>query len=80
MVKTKGFTLVELLAVVLIMAIALCCIGPAVSRCMNHARESIENTRQFHAQRIDAAWDGDTPNEIFACHNYKEMTDIKEVP
>lgn len=78
--RPHGFTLVELLTVVAIMAILLCVIGPAVSRSLRHARLSIENTRQFHAHRLSAAWDGDTTNEIFSCHNYQEMTNTAELP
>ena len=75
-----GFTLIELLTVVAILAIAFCVIAPAVSRSIRHARASIATTREFHAQRLAAAWDGDCTNEIFSCHNYKEMTNTTELP
>ena len=78
--RPHGFTLVELLTVVAILAIVLCVIGPTVSRSLRHARLSIENTRQFHAQRLSAAWDGDVTNEIFSCHNYQEMNNTAELP
>jgi prepilin-type N-terminal cleavage/methylation domain-containing protein len=78
--KKSAFTLTELLSVVSIMAIVLCFIGPSISRGIRHARASIENTRQFHAQRIAAAWDGDTTNEIFSVSSYNQMTNTTEVP
>ncbi len=78
--RPQGFTLVELLTVVAILAILLCVIGPTVSRSLRHARLSIENTRQFHSQRLSAAWDGDTTNEIFSVSSYNEMTNTTELP
>ena len=76
----SGFTLVELLTVVAILAILFCVIAPAVSRSIRHARASIANTRQFHADRLGYAWDGDCTNQIFSCHNYNEMTNTTELP
>ena len=35
---------------------------------------SIANTRQFAADRLGYAWDGDVTNEIFMVHNYNELT------
>ena len=78
--RPQGFTLVELLTVVAILAILFCVIAPAVSRSIRHARASIANTRQFHADRLGYAWDGDCTNQIFSCHNYNEMTNTTEAP
>ena len=75
-----GFTLVELLTVIAILAILFCVIAPTVSRSLRHARASIANTRQFHADRLGYAWDGDCTNEIFSCHNYNEVTNTTEAP
>jgi prepilin-type N-terminal cleavage/methylation domain-containing protein len=78
--RPKGFTLIELLTVVAILAIAFCVIAPAVSRSIRHARASIATTREFHAQRLAAAWDGDCTNEIFSVNSYTQMTNTTELP
>lgn len=75
-----GFTLIELLAVIAILAIVACVLVPAVARAWHHARANIENARQFHADRLSMAWDGDATNEIFSVHNYNEMAQEGQIP
>ena len=76
----QGFALVELLCVLAIVAILSALLMPAVSRAVRHTRASIENTRQFQSQRLAAAWDGDTTNQVFSVSSYNEMTNTTEIP
>ena len=78
--KAVGFTLIELLAVIAILAIVACVLVPSVARAWHHARANIENARQFHADRLSMAWDGDATNEIFSVHNYNEMAQEGQIP
>ena len=78
--RPQGFTLVELLCVVAIVGVLGGLLVPSTVRAIRHARTSLESTREFASQRIAAAWDGDTTNEIFSCHNYEEMTNTAELP
>jgi prepilin-type N-terminal cleavage/methylation domain-containing protein len=75
-----GFTLVELLCVVAIVGVLGGLLVPSTVRAMRHARTALDNARQFHADRLGYAWDGDCTNQIFSVSSYSEMTNTTEIP
>ena len=78
--RPQGFTLVELLCVVAIVGVLGGLLVPSTVRAMRHARTALDNARQFHADRLGYAWDGDCTNQIFSVSSYNEMTNTTEVP
>ena len=76
----KGFSLVDLLCVLAVVAILAALLVPAVSRAVRHARAKVNNAVQFHNDRLGYAWDGDTTSQIFSVSSYNEMTNTTEIP
>jgi len=62
---TKAFTLIELLAVIAIIAIVFSALAPAVARAIHHARDRAQMISEYSNARLQYALEENFTNELF---------------
>ena len=62
----QGFSLVELLTVIAILAIMSCCLLPAVCKTIHHARAKAQQIQEFESTRLEMALDGNFTNQLLS--------------